>query len=266
MLVSTWSVTIVCLCAYAYACAGPPSPPHTRFSHVPPLGTPPPRFKAMHRPSAPPSPLFRFKAMHPPSFKAMHRPSAPPLLRFKAMHHPLLQGHAPPLHPALPPHRFKATHHPLLQGHAPPLHPALPPHRFKAMHHPFTAPQPDDLMSGDLSHARAIAYDLVYNGVEVGGGSLRIYRWGGRAKGGEGQGRGGGGGLHKILGGAGSRGAGVGGEGRPIYTRTCNIHHLISRMSPGHPSDHAPHADARTPPHTHATSPAGETSSSVCLS
>ena len=46
------------------------------------------------------------------------------------------------------------------------------------MHHPFTAPHPDDdlLGSGDPSKARAIAYDLVYNGVEVGGGSLRIYR------------------------------------------------------------------------------------------
>ena len=42
--------------------------------------------------------------------------------------------------------------------------------------HPFTAPIPEDLASGDLRNARALAYDLVYNGVEVGGGSLRIYR------------------------------------------------------------------------------------------
>lgn len=48
--------------------------------------------------------------------------------------------------------------------------------RYVAVHHPFTAPHPDDLASGDLRNARALAYDLVYNGVEVGGGSLRIYR------------------------------------------------------------------------------------------
>lgn len=36
-----------------------------------------------------------------------------------------------------------------------------------AIHHPFTAPRPDDWASGDLTGARAIAYDLVYNGVEV---------------------------------------------------------------------------------------------------
>eukprot|EP00798_Chlamydomonas_sp_ICE-L_P001399 gene1399-32769_t len=50
--------------------------------------------------------------------------------------------------------------------------------RYVAVHHPFTAPHPDDdlMGSGDVSKARAIAYDLVYNGVEIGGGSLRIYR------------------------------------------------------------------------------------------
>ena len=48
--------------------------------------------------------------------------------------------------------------------------------RYVAVHHPFTAPLPEDLASGDLCNARAHAYDLVYNGVEVGGGSLRIYR------------------------------------------------------------------------------------------
>lgn len=46
--------------------------------------------------------------------------------------------------------------------------------RFEALHHPFTAPNPEDM--GDLSTARALAYDMVYNGVEIGGGSLRIFR------------------------------------------------------------------------------------------
>ncbi|KAF5731867.1 aspartate--tRNA ligase mitochondrial [Tripterygium wilfordii] len=45
---------------------------------------------------------------------------------------------------------------------------------FAALHHPFTAPHPEDMK--DLSSARALAYDMVYNGVEIGGGSLRIYR------------------------------------------------------------------------------------------
>ena len=44
------------------------------------------------------------------------------------------------------------------------------------MHHPFTAPNADDMRGGDMKSARAHAYDCVYNGVEVGGGSLRIYR------------------------------------------------------------------------------------------
>ncbi|MEA5621027.1 aspartate--tRNA ligase [Cronbergia sp. UHCC 0137] len=46
--------------------------------------------------------------------------------------------------------------------------------RLEALHHPFTAPHPDDL--SDLKTARAQAYDLVFNGFEVGGGSLRIYQ------------------------------------------------------------------------------------------
>ncbi|WP_017326358.1 aspartate--tRNA ligase [Synechococcus sp. PCC 7336] len=46
--------------------------------------------------------------------------------------------------------------------------------RNEALHHPFTAPNPEDL--DDLVQARAQAYDLVWNGVEVGGGSLRIYQ------------------------------------------------------------------------------------------
>lgn len=49
--------------------------------------------------------------------------------------------------------------------------------RFETLHHPFTAPNPEDLEAGmPLSDCRAVAYDLVYNGVEIGGGSLRIYR------------------------------------------------------------------------------------------
>lgn len=49
--------------------------------------------------------------------------------------------------------------------------------RFETLHHPFTAPHPDDLEAGlPLEQCRAVAYDLVYNGVEIGGGSLRIYR------------------------------------------------------------------------------------------
>ena len=41
--------------------------------------------------------------------------------------------------------------------------------RLAALHHPFTAPNQDDLAAGDLRSARALAYDLVYNGVEVAG-------------------------------------------------------------------------------------------------
>ena len=46
--------------------------------------------------------------------------------------------------------------------------------RLEALHHPFTAPHPDDI--NDVKTARAQAYDLVFNGYEVGGGSLRIYQ------------------------------------------------------------------------------------------
>jgi aspartyl-tRNA synthetase len=46
--------------------------------------------------------------------------------------------------------------------------------RYEALHHPFTAPNPDDM--ADLSTARAVAYDIILNGYEIGGGSLRIYQ------------------------------------------------------------------------------------------
>ena len=51
--------------------------------------------------------------------------------------------------------------------------------RWFAMHHPFTSPKPEDiefLKSGDLGKIRANAYDMVINGVEVGGGSIRIFQ------------------------------------------------------------------------------------------
>lgn len=50
--------------------------------------------------------------------------------------------------------------------------------RFMSMHHPFTMPNPDDLdkLETDKGHCRSIAYDIVYNGTELGGGSVRIHR------------------------------------------------------------------------------------------
>jgi aspartyl-tRNA synthetase len=47
--------------------------------------------------------------------------------------------------------------------------------RLQALHHPFTAPK-GAASAADLPEALAHAYDLVYNGVEIGGGSLRTYR------------------------------------------------------------------------------------------
>jgi len=51
--------------------------------------------------------------------------------------------------------------------------------RWFAMHHPFTSPKPEDialLEAGELGRIRANAYDLVINGTEVGGGSVRIFQ------------------------------------------------------------------------------------------
>lgn len=49
--------------------------------------------------------------------------------------------------------------------------------RWKAMHHPFTAPRNEDIqyLKSDPGRVKANAYDMVLNGVEIGGGSLRIY-------------------------------------------------------------------------------------------
>ena len=51
--------------------------------------------------------------------------------------------------------------------------------RYHAVHHPFTMPNIEDLQKygeTEPQHIRSVAYDVVLNGVELGGGSIRIHR------------------------------------------------------------------------------------------
>ncbi len=73
--------------------------------------------------------------------------------------------------------RRKGTFKPLWVVDFPLLEWDIESNRFFAMHHPFTSPKPEDipLLDSNPDKVRANAYDLVINGVEIGGGSVRIY-------------------------------------------------------------------------------------------
>jgi len=49
--------------------------------------------------------------------------------------------------------------------------------RFVSVHHPFTMPAPEDIdkLENDKGHVKSVAYDVIYNGNELGGGSIRIH-------------------------------------------------------------------------------------------
>ena len=73
--------------------------------------------------------------------------------------------------------RKKGTYHPLWVVDFPLLEWDEESGRFHAMHHPFTSPRIEDidLFGTDPGKVRANAYDLVINGIEIGGGSIRIH-------------------------------------------------------------------------------------------
>jgi aspartyl-tRNA synthetase len=73
--------------------------------------------------------------------------------------------------------RVKGTYQPLWVIDFPLLEWDEGSNRYHAMHHPFTSPKPEqmDLLDTDPGAVKANAYDMVINGVEIGGGSIRIH-------------------------------------------------------------------------------------------